>query len=280
MLGRFSSRVSLGFLLAAALCGPSLARTPARVLIHTEPEAQEIVDAAGFNLTHQLNIATNITALLIRANDRYAYIVAHITSGGLPPELARDPVFDGMLERKGGRWVSLGYQSGSPKHGGSIADMCGYGAGVGPTIFRECGGASTASQGDPMSFCRSVRTSDNPTHDPRYHGPAYTTAMLATLNLPDTPIGQQGVAWRCAEGRVLACAELSTTACSRAAWFGARSVISQPVRAICREYPNVDCAPGTHCIYRCRNGVASMVRNAYPVDRRGFSPNEWVGVRP
>jgi hypothetical protein len=265
--------------LAAALSSPALARSPARVLRSTEPQAQEIVNAEFAYIVRDLNLTASMTAVLIRANDRYAYIVARFTAGALPSHLASDPVIDGMLERKDGRWVSLGYQSGSPKHGGSIADMCSYGAGVGPAVFQECGGTQAMTGGDPASFCRMARVSDTPTRDPRYHGPAYTPSMLAALNLPDTSIGQQEVAWRCADGRVLACAELSTTGCSRAPWLGARSrAISEPIRAICRENPNVECAPGTHCIYRCRNGVASLARNAYPVDRRGFSPSEWIVI--
>ena len=81
----------------------------------------------------------NLTPIVIKKNDKYVYLVARISgSGSLPSWLAKDPLLDAVLEWKDGRWTSLGYQGGSPKHGGSIADMCGYGNGVKGDVFKEC----------------------------------------------------------------------------------------------------------------------------------------------
>ncbi len=81
----------------------------------------------------------NLSPIVIKKNDKYAYLVARMSvSGSQPSWLAKDPFPDAILEWKDGHWTSSGYQSGMPKHGGSIADMCGFGAGVKRGVFKEC----------------------------------------------------------------------------------------------------------------------------------------------
>jgi hypothetical protein len=77
-----------------------------------------------------------LSPLVIKRNDKYAYLVARAsTSGPQPTEFT----FEAILQRENGHWTSLGYVEGKPKSGGSISDMCGYGDGVGADIFKECG---------------------------------------------------------------------------------------------------------------------------------------------
>jgi hypothetical protein len=103
-------------------------------------DAKAIIEAqvAWMKTDPQLS-TVSLSPIVIKKNDKYAYLVARISvSGPLPRWLAKDPLMDAILEWKDGRWTSLGYQGGSPKHGGSIADICGYGAGVKGDVFREC----------------------------------------------------------------------------------------------------------------------------------------------
>jgi hypothetical protein len=82
-------------------------------------------------------ISIHLSPLLIKRNDKYAYLVAHVSTSQ-PATLTNVSFLDAILELKDGQWVSDGYQGGKPKHGGSISDMCGYGDGVGPQVFKEC----------------------------------------------------------------------------------------------------------------------------------------------
>jgi hypothetical protein len=131
---------------------------------------------------------------------------------------------------------------------------------------------------EPGAFCQAMRTSDDPSRDRRYGGPTVTDAMVEALSANATGVTRDLVFWRCAHGIVLACAAFGTTSCGKAAWLTIHRVPAT-LRGICRETPNADCAPATHCIYACRNGRTVVNRNQYPVDERGFDPKEWVPVR-
>jgi murein DD-endopeptidase MepM/ murein hydrolase activator NlpD len=114
-----------------------------RSLVAVQPgsnDAKAILQAqiAWMKTDPQLS-TVNLSPIVVKRNDKYAYLVARISvSGSRPSWLAKDPFLDAILEWKDGHWTSFGYQGGSPKHGGSIADMCGYGAGVKGDVFREC----------------------------------------------------------------------------------------------------------------------------------------------
>jgi len=84
-------------------------------------------------------VSFDLSPVLIKRNDKYAYLVARVSrSRPLPPPFAKDPFLDAVLEWKNGHWESSGYQAGKPNNGGSVADMCGYGAGLRPDVFKEC----------------------------------------------------------------------------------------------------------------------------------------------
>jgi hypothetical protein len=106
----------------------------------TSIEAKEILKAqidwikAGGPQFSKVSI--ELSPLVIKRNDKYAYLVARAsTSGPQPIEFT----FEAILQREDGHWTSLGYVEGKPKNGGSVSDMCGYGDGVGADIFKECG---------------------------------------------------------------------------------------------------------------------------------------------
>lgn len=139
--------------------------------------------------------------------------------------------------------------------------------------------STDASYSDPAQYCAAVGTVDDPHGDARYSGPAMTDAMLAAVNARSPGATKDIITWRCARERVLACGEFSTVACGKAAWLTLTDRnIGEDIRAICRQYPDESCAPGTHCTYGCRGGSAFVIRNQYPIDSRGYNPREWVPV--
>ena len=138
-----NSLLSAIFILAfTCIVEAQTTRQPVVVVAPGSIEAQEIVKAqvawmtAGTPLSHVL---VKLTPLVVKKNDKYAYLVARAsTPGSQPTEFAKDPFLEAILTVKNGHWTSLGYVVGRPQHGGSISDMCGYGDGVGPDVFKEC----------------------------------------------------------------------------------------------------------------------------------------------
>jgi hypothetical protein len=51
---------------------------------------------------------------------------------------AASPFFDAMIGKVNGRWQIMGYQTRKLSGGGSISEMCNFGAGVAPGYFLEC----------------------------------------------------------------------------------------------------------------------------------------------
>jgi hypothetical protein len=118
-------------------------RTPLVAVAPTSIEAKEIVNAqiAWIKAGPQFSkVSVELSPLVIKRNDKYAYLVARASiSGPQPTEFTKDPFLEAVLQRQDGHWTSLGYVRGKPKNGGSLSDMCGYGDGVGADVFRECG---------------------------------------------------------------------------------------------------------------------------------------------
>jgi hypothetical protein len=133
------------------------------------------------------------------------------------------------------------------------------------------------SFGDPAAYCQAVRDDDDPTRSITYQGPAVTDRMLAVLQATATGATKDLTVWRCASGRILACAEFGTTSCEKAPWLTVHAVPAS-LRNICHDTPNAGCAGATHCIYGCRNGTTVVNQNSYPVDERGFAPKEWITI--
>jgi hypothetical protein len=119
------------------------ARTPLVAVTASSIEAKEILKAqiAWIKTDPQFSkVSVELAPLVIKKNDKYAYLVARAsTSGPQPTWFTKDPFLAAILQRENGHWTSLGYVGGRPKNGGSINDMCGYGDGIGSDVFRECG---------------------------------------------------------------------------------------------------------------------------------------------
>jgi hypothetical protein len=123
----------LGLMMALGLAAQG-ARTSLVVVKPGSDDAEAILQAQIVWMKTGSKTPVELSPILIKRNDKYAYLVARMSVPGSQPGS-----LDAVLEWKNGHWTSLGYMAGSPKHGGSISDMCGYGDGVGVEVFKECG---------------------------------------------------------------------------------------------------------------------------------------------
>ncbi|HXF63407.1 MAG TPA: hypothetical protein VNK95_17390 [Caldilineaceae bacterium] len=139
---------------------------------------------------------------------------------------------------------------------------------------------------DPYAYCAAVGTIDEP--DERYVGPAAPESIArdlrAVLNTPNTPLEvyQQGLFWRCMDGRVYACMVGANLPC----W--AKADLSQePTPAMndfCAENPDAEGIPavvtGRETVYtwRCEGTTAVVDSQIGEVDERGYLTNIWYAL--
>lgn len=149
-------------------------------------------------------------------------------------------------------------------------------------------GASNASvvYDDPYAYCAAVGTIDEP--DERYVGPAEPESIArdlrTVLNTPDTPLEfyQQGLFWRCMDGRVYACVVGANLPC----W--AKADLSQEPTPVmndfCAENPDAEVIPavvtGRETVYawRCEGTTAVVDRQVSEVDERGYPADIWYAL--
>ena len=141
---------------------------------------------------------------------------------------------------------------------------------------------------DPAAYCAAVRTIDKP--DGRYRGPAVPDWMARALKKAehspeDTPLDVfTHAAWRCADGRVLACFYGANLPCGEKA--DPRRAPTEPVVAFCRAEPESEIVPayvtGRRTVFewRCRAGKPAIVRRVATVDRQGYAAKYWYVVTP
>lgn len=131
---------------------------------------------------------------------------------------------------------------------------------------------------DPVRYCRAVGFVDEPLHDRRYRGSRVPPVALMAAQLE--PSQRDMLVWRCMNGKGWACASLSSTACLKAPWLTPRSwsyvLRDANVRAECRKAISRECVGGTHCIVGCAGGQPHINGPSYPVDWRGYAPNDWT----
>ncbi len=135
--------------------------------------------------------------------------------------------------------------------------------------------AAVARFTDPVAFCRAIGTIDAP--DKRYRGPEATAGMRRSLGVQ----GNEGIVWRCADRKLMACVGNNPRVCDRAS--ETRAIAVEVIRdreiiAICRAERNTDCVPGTHCLIGCSGG-RPQVKTLGPVDAQGYLRGNWVVVR-
>jgi hypothetical protein len=139
--------------------------------------------------------------------------------------------------------------------------------------------AAAQSYTDPVPYCRAVGTIDKP--DARYHGPKLPDWMAAALHLE--PGQAQMMAWRCADGAVLACLYGANIPCDAKA--DASRTPTPAVTGYCRDNPNSSFVPmyvtghETVVSWACQ-GTAPVVSNVGAVDAQGYAKAYWQPVAP
>jgi hypothetical protein len=145
---------------------------------------------------------------------------------------------------------------------------------------------------DPIAYCQTVGTIDKP--DSRYTGPAQPDWLIQSLadaaGIPaDSTFRTQPpvIAWRCANGQVLACTYGANIPCDSKA-----NTNAQPTQAMidwCANPPNPEAASiipafviGHNSIYDwgCENGAPVVKRQLVQVDAQGYISNYWYHVMP
>ena len=141
---------------------------------------------------------------------------------------------------------------------------------------------------DPAPYCAAIRTIGKP--DARYRGPAVPDWMAQALKRAehspdDTPLDVfKHAAWRCADGRVLACFYGANLPCGEKADTSRKP--GKGTVTYCRENPDDDVVPayvtGRRTVYewRCRAGNPAIVRRLERVDKQGFAARYWHVVTP
>ena len=142
-------------LLATATATATSTAKTSLPLSHSPPkgsvERAAILDAIRPSIASELGGAVEFQVVVMRANSRTAYVYARGQSPtGIPfpairtspsPAMRRwaaSPFFDAIISKENGRWQISSYQTGKLPEGGSIREMCNFGAGLAPGYFLEC----------------------------------------------------------------------------------------------------------------------------------------------
>ena len=134
--------------------------------------------------------------------------------------------------------------------------------------------ARSAEPASPIAYCARVGSDDTVQPLPRSLLPAAEKAF--GLRLPED-MGEQGVSWRCADGKVLACFTGANLPCGKAD----TSTKSEAADAWCRAHPGAGIplvVVGHDTVWRWRCDGQAAVRDgaAWQVDPRGFVSGLWL----
>ena len=147
-------------------------------------------------------------------------------------------------------------------------------------------GASTFK--DPVAYCAAVGTIDRP--DTRYVGPPVpdwiARALMRATDAPaDAPLDVfKQAAWRCRDGRVVACSYGANIPCDSKA-----DVSREPnsgMQEFCAENPESEVVPaaatGRETVYEwhCQGGRPVIERQVLEVDNTGYAAEFWYEVTP
>ena len=138
---------------------------------------------------------------------------------------------------------------------------------------------------DPVPYCRSIGTIDKP--DNRYTGPKLPAWMAEKLNLKadqaKMPDVSKMVAWRCADGQVLACLYGANIPCDSKAFTSKKP--TQAVVDYCKQNPDSQFVPmvvtghETSLSWAC-HGPRPVVIRSEAVDAQGYVKAYWKAVSP
>jgi peptidoglycan hydrolase-like protein with peptidoglycan-binding domain len=134
---------------------------------------------------------------------------------------------------------------------------------------------------DPATYCRVVNTIDRP--DSRYNGPDTPRIVVRSFGLvPEDDLFSE-FAWRCLNGRVLACQSPGDAdACIQ--WPGGMSAVRVPtseMNAFCKQNPGSSFIPyslighSNPFEWHCSNDHAEITKQLGTLDERGFHEGVW-----
>lgn len=155
-------------------------------------------------------------------------------------------------------------------------------------VLLAAASAHAATYDDPAAYCAAVGTIDRP--DARYTGEAVpewiARALMRATNAPadSSPAFFKHAAWRCDQGKVLACSYGANIPCDAKADAGRKP--GPGAKEFCRENPGADVVPAvatghaTIFAWRCKGKRPVIARQVLKVDRRGFPAEFWHVVSP
>lgn len=132
---------------------------------------------------------------------------------------------------------------------------------------------------DPVAYCRAVGTVDRP--DRRYRGPKDPPSVMRAVG---ASADEEGVAWRCYRGRLLACDGTGTTGPCDQVDVSRRP--AAPMREYCQGNPGSGFIPAyaaghyTAYAWYCAGRAPAIARQITKADGRGFNPDGWTVVGP
>ncbi len=148
--------------------------------------------------------------------------------------------------------------------------------------------AHAAGFDDPVAYCKSVGTADRVGQD--YTGPAVpdwmAEALKRTAGAPaDAPLEVfRHAAWRCDQGRVMACSTGANIPCDSKADTSRKPATG--ARRFCKEHPSTPMIPAyatghaTAYAWRCDGDRAIVARQVLTLDDRGYPAAFWHEVTP
>lgn len=148
-----------------------------------------------------------------------------------------------------------------------------------PSATETLSATQPSSYNDAFAYCAAVGTVDAP--DSRYTGDKVPQVIADGLEKQGFP--DNGVSWRCAGGRVLACGVGANLPCYPA---DTRRDPNQGMIEQCRATPDANFIPayitGHATIYQwaCKEGQPYIARQQFHADERGFVQEMWHEVRP
>ena len=146
-------------------------------------------------------------------------------------------------------------------------------------VLAAFGRAEAETFTDPFDYCAAVRTIDRP--DDHFVGRAPMAKALKAFDIGPgfEYLTENNVVWRCVNGAVLACVWTNQEICVRA---DISRVPRKEMSGYCRQERNSEFIPLVYSGHQpmmyewgCRQGVATILRQLFTPDDRGFSPDEW-----
>lgn len=128
---------------------------------------------------------------------------------------------------------------------------------------------------DPFAYCTVAGTVDQP--GSHYTGPMIPEQVIDALASDGVAFDEETRAfWRCADGKVLACAEgPQSPLCAN---IGDNPNIPPRVQAFCQEHPGQDVYYDNYVQWHCEDTQPTILARTVEPDPQGYNPMQWIEV--